>query len=529
MDFKEIDKNNTSNDMKRQVQRPLSTNRFFHTRGDPTLIDDIQMGRIASPNLYPVRYRNRCSSAVFSDSVLNSITDNIDGHIVRIRLFFIRIGEIDTLNERYHADVYFEARWIDCIHLNTLDLTAQQRTQLINESATIRLNEFSPIIHWTPKLLIENAVVQTGEPEKWFTIVKIPPNVDEIIPASLIKLEICEHRRVRGAFWEKLELNHFPVDVQDLTISITSDHHLDTVLLVQDEDRFSTINREAFFDQQEWSLYEHVATEIRQTKEEYSFEHETGIEAKKHPVLAFTCRAARQPGYYYWNGFCLIFLITICAFCIFVISPNLPQSRLQITSTLLLTSITFRWVVNRSLPTVSYLTTLDKYAIISIFMLVLLCIWHAIIATVIFLGSSSLVNTLTPNNIYVRIDRYIFFVFISGYVFFHVVLIIWLMCVPYKRRRDMQTLDREYTRNWQQKLDELGQSFQVSPYRNETSNNYRRPSAMSTQSLLNKSPLGRFEKQNDNVFIMPDALTFVPIREEKHGTVISKNFTDLHN
>ncbi|CAF3811262.1 unnamed protein product [Rotaria sordida] len=255
MDFKEIDKNNTSNDMKRQVQRPLSTNRFFHTRGDPTLIDDIQMGRIASPNLYPVRYRNRCSSAVFSDSVLNSITDNIDGHIVRIRLFFIRIGEIDTLNERYHADVYFEARWIDCIHLNTLDLTAQQRTQLINESATIRLNEFSPIIHWTPKLLIENAVVQTGTSDS-------------------------DERYV-----------HFPVDVQDLTISITSDHHLDTVLLVQDEDRFSTINREAFFDQQEWSLYEHVATEIRQTKEEYSFEHETGIEAKKHPVLAFTCRA----------------------------------------------------------------------------------------------------------------------------------------------------------------------------------------------------------------------------------------------
>lgn len=83
----------------------------------------------------------------------------------------------------------------------------------------------------------------------------------------------------------------FPVDVQDLTVSITSNHHSDTIRLVQDDDRFSIINREAFFDQQEWTLYEHVATEMRETKEEYSFQQDTGIEPKMHPVLAITCRA----------------------------------------------------------------------------------------------------------------------------------------------------------------------------------------------------------------------------------------------
>ncbi|CAF2577116.1 unnamed protein product [Rotaria sp. Silwood2] len=322
MDFKEIDKNNSANDMNRRVQRPLSKNRFFHTRGHLASIDDIPMACAVPSYPHLIYHRKKSSSVALTNSVLHSIEDNINRHIVRVRLIFIRIGEIDTLNEKYQADVYFEARWIDCIDIDTLDLTAQQRTQLINESATIRLNEFSPIIHWTPELSIENAIAHIGEPEKWFTITKLATKADEIIPTPLVKLEICEHRRVRGAFWEKLELNHFPVDVQDLTVSITSDHHLDTVMLVQDEDRFSTINREAFFDQQEWSLYEHVATEMRDTNEEYSFEHETGIEPKTHPVLAFTCRAARQPGYYYWNGFCLIFLITICSFCIFAIPPK---------------------------------------------------------------------------------------------------------------------------------------------------------------------------------------------------------------
>lgn len=63
-------------------------------------------------------------------------------------------------------------------------------------------------------------------------------------------------------------------------------------MLIPDKQNRSSINREAFLDQQEWTLYEHVATESRQTDEEYSFEDEdNGIEQKKHPVLSVTCRA----------------------------------------------------------------------------------------------------------------------------------------------------------------------------------------------------------------------------------------------
>lgn len=37
---------------------------------------------------------------------------------------------------------------------------------------------------------------------------KVAPKTNETTSESLVKLEICEHRRLRGAFWEKLELNH---------------------------------------------------------------------------------------------------------------------------------------------------------------------------------------------------------------------------------------------------------------------------------------------------------------------------------
>ena len=89
-----------------------------------------------------------------------------------------------------------------------------------------------------------------------------------------------------------LDLFQFPADVQDLTISITSHHHVENCLLVQDEQLRSSINREAFVDQQKWSLYAHVATEMRQTQEEYSFDDESNCkEQKKHSVLSVTCRA----------------------------------------------------------------------------------------------------------------------------------------------------------------------------------------------------------------------------------------------
>ncbi|UJR38811.1 hypothetical protein I4U23_031476 [Adineta vaga] len=50
-------------------------------------------------------------------------------------------------------------------------------------------------------------------------------------------------------FWEKLELHHFPHDIQDLSLSITSTLYHDKVF---------GVNLEAFVDQQEWFLYEHV-------------------------------------------------------------------------------------------------------------------------------------------------------------------------------------------------------------------------------------------------------------------------------
>jgi hypothetical protein len=71
------------------------------------------------------------------------------------------------------------------------------------------------------------------------------------------------------------------------------------------------------------------------------------------PKLVATFYCSRKAGYYIFNAFFLIFLITISSITIFSVDCKLPQNRLQTSYTLLLTSISFKWVVNRSLPTVT--------------------------------------------------------------------------------------------------------------------------------------------------------------------------------
>ena len=147
----------------------------------------------------------------------------------------------------------------------------------------------------------------------------------------------------------------------------------------------------------------------------------------KSPKISATTYCARRPGYYYFNAFFLIFLITISALTIFSVDCRLPQNRLQTTYTLLLTSVSFKWVINRSLPTVSYLTSLDKYAIICIFYVCLLCVWHAIVG-------SNLVDLSNAK----QLDQWALIGFSVAFFLIHVGSFIWL----YFANSEIRNLER---------------------------------------------------------------------------------------
>jgi len=65
--------------------------------------------------------------------------------IVLVNFEFIRIGEIDTMNENYNAEICIESKWIE------KDL----------------IQNYNPDQHWNPRLFIENALQEPKEKIKY--------------------------------------------------------------------------------------------------------------------------------------------------------------------------------------------------------------------------------------------------------------------------------------------------------------------------------------------------------------------------
>jgi hypothetical protein len=108
-------------------------------------------------------------------------------------------------------------------------------------------------------------------------------------------VEITEHHKIRGVFWERMELNHFPYDVQELSVSITTPLEIKDLYFTQNHKKPSGVNRTVFSDQQSWHLYEHVEFNYEKHREEYSLNYN-----QVHPVVVCTCHVGRKCGYYIW-------------------------------------------------------------------------------------------------------------------------------------------------------------------------------------------------------------------------------------
>lgn len=193
-----------------------------------------------------------------------------------------------------------------------------------------------------------------------------------------------------------------------MSITITSHREKDEVIIDLSRERESCINTEEFRMQQEWRLYPHINTDCRtiyDIKSEYD-----------KPGFTFSSKIARRPGYYIYNCYMLICTISGLGFVPFSFNAYSPHFRIQTTCLLILSSVNFRLIVTKSLPTVSYLTTLDIYAIVILLFLVLLCCWHACIGTF-------LLDDVIDRAFRVEIDYYAFYVISFIYIMFHVIYI----------------------------------------------------------------------------------------------------------
>jgi hypothetical protein len=129
-------------------------------------------------------------------------------------------------------------------------------------------------------------------------------------------------------------------------------------------------------------------------------------------------------------------MLFICSltFATFSVDLKMPQNRLQLSFILLLTTITFKFVVSQTLPRISYLTYLDKYILTSMGILCGVCVWHAVIPLFVVHG----IETAKT------VDMWGLIVSGSTYFIFHVCFFLYIYFVALKKRWIYDQKDRDH-------------------------------------------------------------------------------------
>ncbi|XP_078671027.1 gamma-aminobutyric acid receptor subunit beta-like [Branchiostoma floridae x Branchiostoma belcheri] len=177
------------------------------------------------------------------------------------------------------------------------------------------------------------------------------PVVGEDVPI------VHQFRKVWATFKANMDLTDFPFDHQKLTIQLMSGWSIKYVDLRKNYGSNDTINEDDFADGDQWTVSKYLECE-HGTKT--NLQSETfGV----YPVYNITAHVQRKTAFYIWNTALILLLIMLVSFAVFSIPIEDLDRRLTNTFTLLLTTVAFKLVVSQYLPTVPYLTLLDKYVL----------------------------------------------------------------------------------------------------------------------------------------------------------------------
>ena len=180
--------------MQSHVRRDFSkssrtmSNLFKNNNGNGTVLNDLKVNDVSSQS--EENLRNPKNHIPEVDDTLNDGDCNYPPPIpiypqmahpvtLQVCIVFLKVGEIDTIKERFQADAFIEISWED----NSVDPE----------------EDFDPRNYWNPEIQIENAIGDVKQEIRY----KVECVNDKIL--------VYETRSIKGVFWERLELYDFPL------------------------------------------------------------------------------------------------------------------------------------------------------------------------------------------------------------------------------------------------------------------------------------------------------------------------------
>lgn len=324
--------------------------------------------------------------------------ESVKKTVVGIGFDIRQVKDVDCIYQTYFCDFTCIMKWYDEQFNDTLQL--KKRGSLLKskpggspraalqagENRMLSMSEVAIPVHY-----IANQADLTVRDEIVYISSDDPPGI------------VTYEAMYTGTLSEFMELEYFPIDVQDLTISIRFKEADIVCKCLTPKNKFQRIRESV--ECLEWLMYE---------PEMYIDTNELGRQ-----TWSLKMRIFRQGGFYIWNVLFPILCFLAMAFCSFLYEAYMWYERSGHLFQIIIAFIAFKLVIASSLPKVSFSTVLDLFLQPSFAFLMLLVCQFAIMKLLFVFGYFE-DDSIRARQIDVAVGAIIFAVwFISNLLYIH--------------------------------------------------------------------------------------------------------------
>lgn len=307
---------------------------------------------------------------------------------VRIRISIKRVLTIDIPAQTFAADFFIEASWLSKEEgIYAADVQPdEENSNYLEGKMRIKGSDKD---FFNPQLCFRNLIEWKGDNKSSWSAIYPDPEKKEAV--------VCYRVTGSAEFQEQMELESFPLDIQALTVKISSGfeapanltdalnvrlsskHVRPSVRLVPNcSPKYrSIVNIKNFVLSNEYDL--HPQVKMVQSVTDVT-ESASGTQ---YSVLDASVCVTRRAGFWVMNVVFPIFLITLTNAASYTVPPTDVADRCSISLTLMLTTVAYKYIIADKLPAISYLTLIDKYVLLCLSIQVLFILWYAIVGGIV--------------------------------------------------------------------------------------------------------------------------------------------------
>jgi hypothetical protein len=255
-----------------------------------------------------------------------------------------RLSDIDIINQRFRTEIVVQLVFVD----GNLD------EDLKKPGAEFPLDGFGRPT-FRPSAAWYMAQVDFNNAHEWKTL-------DQSVRAEGDDLVL--NYRFEGSFSEVMEMEDFPMDVQDLTVSVCWNCRTTGMMpleIVNSPQLSTGVIAAGFVDGMMWDL--HTELDVRPC--------EVGRDpSRMFPTVELVMLVGRQPKFFLLNIALPVFFFVPMAMLQFTVPREATADRLSVSLAIVLTAVAHKYSMTTLVPAISYLTFLDKYMLVSLMLIV---------------------------------------------------------------------------------------------------------------------------------------------------------------